>query len=313
MKKIQDKIEAHKRKKAVEKITKGLGKITEDETTIYCHINGRIFKEKCDYGNVYGFNFRHHPVTICKNFYPTVIGQTYYLAKNIVYIFDNITFDKSLSFWISSPSHNYIKFENCTFTGRISINEAENVEFIGCRSSSYKTRFFVGSKVKNLKFTNDHILTVSGFLDRRYIDINCDTLEMYNTEFYGDNPKLNVKSLIMKNSCICSDEKLEINADKINLEESGFFSTFEIYLNAKECNDFSSIKAKDIIYNGLSLFQHNDSYEEIDKLLELRQSLVDTLATIKVTEESYQKEDVSRYRKELESSLLTRRLIKKNT
>lgn len=316
MNKFEETKEAKKRKEAIKKITRGLGKITEDETTIYCHINGRIFKEKCDYGNVYGFNLQHHPVTICRNVYPTVNGQTYSLAKNIVYIFDNIIFDKPLSFWISSPSHNYVKFQNCSFTDRISINEAENVEFMGCKSKTYYIRFFVGSRVKNLKFTNDYILTSKGLLShlvRTYIDINCDTLEMYNTEFCSYDPKINVKNLIMKNSDIYGSEKIELNADKINLAKSEIYSLFEIKLNTKECNDFASIKAEDIIYNGLELFKHNDSYEEIDKLLELRQSLVDTLATIKDNEESYQNEEVNRYRKELENSPLTRRLTKKNT
>ena len=73
------------------------------------------------------------------------------------------------------------------------------------------------------------------------------------------------------------------------------------------------IKSNDIIYNGLSLFKYNNSYNYIDKLQKARQSLVNTLATIKVTEETYQKEEVDRYRKELKNSPLTRRLTKKDT
>ena len=313
MNRIEFIIAEKRRNEAIKKITHGLGKITEDETTIYCYVDEKKFKENCNYGNIYGFNLNHHPVTIYRPTFPSLYGQTYSLVKNIVYIFDNITFDKPLSFYITSPSHNYIKFQNCSFTDRISVNEAENVEFISCKSRTYNIRFFADSRVKNLKFIDDNTLTATGLFDHIYIDINSDTLEMHNTEFYGDEPKINVKNLIMKNSVVCSDEKLEISADKINLEESGFFSTLEIYLNTKECNDFSSIKAENIIYNGLSLFKHNDSYEEIDKLIETRQSLVDTLESIKVTEESYQNEEVSRYRKELKSSPLTRRLTKKDT
>lgn len=310
MNKLEEIKEAHKRKKAIKKITQGLGKITEDETTIYCYVDEKTFKKNCDYGNIYGFNLNHHPVYL--------YGKAYLLRKNFVYIFDGISFDKPITFYISTSKekHNYVKFQNCSFTDRISINEAENVEFIGCKSKTYNMRFYVGSKVKNLKFTNDYILTSKGLLSylvRTYIDINCDTLEMYNTEFCSYDPKINVKNLIMKNSDIYSSEKIELNADKINLEKSKIYSLFEIKLNTKECNDFSSIKAIDIIYNGLELFKHNDSYEEIDVLLETRQSLVDTLATIKVIEESYQKEEVSRYRKELKNSPLTRRLTKKNT
>ena len=316
MKKIQNKKEANQRKKAIKKITKGLGKITEDEKTIYCHVDERTFKKKCNYGNVYGFNLIHQPVTIYKNIFPSLYGKTYFLEKNIVYIFENITFDKPIAFNTSSPSHNYIKFQNCSFTDRISINEAENVEFINCKSVTYTIRLFVGPRVKNLKFTDDHTLTAHGlvsYLVSTYIDINSDKLEMYNTEFRSYTPKVNVKNLIMKNSSIYGYSKIEINADKMHLEESGFFSAFDIYLNTKECNDFSSIRAYDITYNGLSLFKHNDSYEEIDKLLELRQSLVDTLESIKVTEEAYQKEELNRYKKELSTSPLTRRLTKKNT
>lgn len=310
---IKKKKEENKRKEAIKKITQGLGKIIEDETTIYCYVDEKEFKKKCNYGNIYGFNLNNYSVTIYKHTFPSLYGETYFLEKNIVYIFENITFDKPLSFYISSSSHNYTKFEKCVFTDKISINEAENVEFIGCKSRTYKTRFFVGPKVRTLKLTNDYTLTSAGFSDRTYIDINCDTLEMYNTEFYGDNPKINVRNLIMKNSCICSDEKLEINTDKINLEESGFFSTFEIYLNTKECNDFSSIKSDYIIYNGLELSKHNDNYEEIDNLIEARQSLVDTLATIKVNEEVLQQAEVDKYIKDLACSPLTRRLTKKNT
>lgn len=310
MKKIQDKIETHKRKKAIEKITQGLGKITEDETTIYCYVDEKTFKKNCNYGNIYGFNLNHHPVYL--------YSKAYLLRKNFVYIFDGISFDKPITFYISTPkeTHNYVKFQNCSFTDRISINEAENVEVIGCKSKTYIMRFYVSSKVKNLKFTNDNTLTSVGlvsYLVRTYIDINCDTLEIYNTEFCSYDPKINVKNLIMKNSDIYGSEKIELNADKINLEKSEIYSLFEIKLNTKECNDFASIKAGDITYNGLQLFKHNDSYEEIDKLIELRQSLVDTLATIKAAEESYQNEEVSRYRKELKSSPLTRRLTKKNT
>lgn len=248
-----------------------------------------------------------------------VCGDTYSLKKNIVYIFDEICFDKPINICISSPedTHNYIKFQNCTFTCKISIDQAENVVFINNEITTYRTIFTV-TNVKNLKFINDETLTNAIFSNNSYIDINCDTFEMYDTDICGSSPKISVKNLIMKNSSINGDEKIEINADKINLEESEIYSEFKIELNTKKCNDFSSIKTKnmkyrDIAYKGLSLRKHNNSCEEIDKLVAIRQSLVDTLATIKANEENYQKEEVSRYRKELKNSPLTRRLTKKNT
>jgi len=304
---IQDKIDAYKRKKAIQKITKGLGTITEDETTIYCHVDERLFKEKCLHGNVYGINLTHFPI-YC-------YGDVYSLRKNIVYIFDGISFYKPLMLHVSTPSgtHNYVKFKNCTFTNKILIGTAENVEFFNNKRLTSKMIFLINN-VQNLRFLNDDTLNSTRlFSHDAYIDINCDTLEMCNTEFYSDSQKISVKNLIMNNSDIFSDEKLEIKADKINLEKSEIYSGFELKLNTKECNDFPSVKAEEIIYNELPLFKHNNSYQEIYKLLELRQLLVDTLATIKLAEELYQKEEVSRYRKELENSPLTRRLTKKNT
>ena len=112
----------------------------------------------------------------------------------------------------------------------------------------------------------------------------------------------------MNNLHIYSGETIKIDADKIELIDSEISSSVEIKLNTKECNDFSSIKAHGITYNGLSLSKYNDSYEYIDKLKEERKNLVDTLATIKAVEEQYQKDEVSRYRKELKNSPLIRRL-----
>lgn len=304
---IEDIIEKYKRKQALKKITKGLGKITEDETTIYCHIDEKIFKKKCDYGNVYGFNLSHKWVYIYNNVYS--------LRKNIVYIFDGISFYKPLTVFISSPedTHNCIKFKNCTFSERITISEAENVEFINNRSLSNITKFLVKKGVNNLKFINDKTLTTAAFSNITYIDINCDTLELYNTDFDSDSQKISVKTLILKDSYIYGYDKMEITADQMLLEDSEINSLFEIKLNTKECNDFSSIEADDIIYKGLYLSEHNNSYEEIDKLVSARQKLVDTLSTIKEMEEKYQKEELSRYKKDLQNSPLTRRLTKKNT
>lgn len=304
---IQEKLENYKRKQAIKKITEGLGKITEDETTIYCHVDEKIIKEDCNYGEIYGFNLNHFPVY--------AFGTKYFLQKNIVYIFEGISFYKPVTFYISSPknTHSCIKFQNCTFTERITIGEAENVEFINNRSLSYITNLLVKKGVNNLKFINDNILTSAAFSDRTYIDINCDTLEMNNTDFDSDSSKIIVKNLTMKNSYICSYDKIEITAEHILLENSEINSLEDMELNTKECNDFSSIKADNIVYNGLSLNEHNNSYEEIDNLIEARQSLMDTLATIKVNEENYQKEEASRYKKELKNLPLTRRLTKKNT
>ena len=41
---IENVLEKYKRKRVLKKITKGLGKITETETTIYCHVNEQKFK-----------------------------------------------------------------------------------------------------------------------------------------------------------------------------------------------------------------------------------------------------------------------------
>ena len=84
MKKIQDKIQANKRKEAIKQITQGLGKITEDKTTIYCHVEEKEFKKKCNYGNIYGFNLNNYSVTIYKHTFPSLYGETYFLEKNIV-------------------------------------------------------------------------------------------------------------------------------------------------------------------------------------------------------------------------------------
>lgn len=308
MNNIQYKIAMSKRRKATQKITRGLGTITEDETTIYCHINERTFKNKCDYKSMYGLYLAHLPIYL--------YGETYSLRKNIVYIFDGVSFFKPLSVYVSTPNgtHSCVKFQNCTFASEILIGKAENVEFINNKSLTSKMVFLTKKDVQNLKFIGDNTLTSSRlYSGDTCIDINCNTLEMCSTVFYSDSPKIDVKNLMMKRSDIYSVEKIEINADKIDLEKSGIYSVSEIKLNTKVCNDFSSVQAEDIIYNGMPLFEHNGSYEEIDKLIEARQSLVDTLATIKVTEESYQKEEVSRYRKELKNSPLTRRLTKKNT
>lgn len=302
---IQDKLESYRRKQALKKITHDLGWISESENAIYCYVDEKKFKSKCDYGNFYGFNLNHKPIIIQKTIYE--------LNKDIIYIFDGISFFKTLTFSISSlnGTHSHIKFQNCTFTSGISIGKAENVEFMNNRSTTSIRSFYTKKGVENLKFVNDY--TLSGFADITRIDINCDTLEMYNTEFHSDEPSIKAKNLIMNNSHICSGETIELDADTIELTNSDIYSSVAITLNAKDCNDFSSIKAYDITYNGLSLTKHNNSYEEIDKLVAVRQSLVDTLATIKVNEENYQKEEVSRYRKELKNLPLTRRLTKKNT
>ena len=251
---IENILEKYKRKQALKKITRGLGKITEDETTIYCHIDEKRFKRNCDKGNIYGFNLSHKWIYI--------YGNVYHLRKNIVYIFEGISFYKPITFFISSPegTHSYVKFKNCTFKERITIYEAENIEFINNKSLSYITRFLAKKGVKNLRFVNDNTLTSAAFSDRTYIDISCDTLEMYNTDFDSDLPKISVKNLIMENSNICGYEKIEITADHMLLENCEINSLDDIKLNTKECNDLSSIKADNIIYKGLSLNEHNNSY-----------------------------------------------------
>ncbi len=263
-------------------------------------------KKKYKSKDSYGMNLSYKPKAIQ--------NVRYNLNKNIVYIFNGITFDKKIAFCIFSNKHNHVTFENCTFTKSVYIIEAENVTFINNRSSENRIRCFTSrtkvNKVGHVKFVNDHTLS-SGFPGSTYIDFNCETLEMNETDFHGDKPSINVNKLVMNDSNIEGATSVEINADILEKKNSIIGSLYEININVKEYNDFSNVIAPNIVYNGLDLFKHNNSFEYIDKLKEERQKLVDTLATIKVAEEQYQKDEVNRYRSELKKSPLSRTLKRK--
>ena len=292
---IKSIINDYKRKKALKIITSDLGRVEETDLAIYCYVDEDKFKEKYNsLGNVYNVSF-HMPSAF-------VLGDYYKVYKDIVYIFDGIKFDKSLSF-AYSPN---LQFYNCRFTKCISIYGAKSVEFDGNKSDSKGFNFFVGDKVEEVKFIRDHIL--SGFPNS--ISINSKALKIIDTDFRSDRPVIDVNSLIMDDSCIFGTDLLKINSDKIELSGNCcIYSPVEVRLNTKECNDFSSFKANEIIYNGYS-FRCYGNFEYIDRLREERQKLVDVLDTIKKKEEECQRIDAEKYSEELKLKPLSKRLKK---
>ena len=160
------------KKKVINKMTRGLGDIIEDENTIYCFIDEKKFKRKYDFVNRYSVNLTHLPVFLH--------GTLYSLRKNIVYIFDDVFFDKTLTLCISTFNdiHSYIKFRNCTFTENVIILDCDNLEVYSSNINCNE----VTIRAKNLIMRNS--------------TINSDEIDMCSDEINLENSEVNGKKEI---------------------------------------------------------------------------------------------------------------------
>lgn len=292
---IKSIIDDYKRKQVYKSITCNLGRIEETDDAIYCYVDEKKYKRKYIRTSGYAASF------MCVPFGVTV-GEDQKVFKNIIYVFDNINFDRNL-FIDSKPN---LVFKNCRFSGNISIWEANSILFDENKSNSKGVDFYVSSLVNKVEFVRDHIL--SGFPNS--ISINSKFLKIIDTDFRSDMPVIDVKNLIMDDSCIFGIDLLKIKSENIELlGNCCIYCPVEVRLNTKKCNDFSSFKANEIIYNGYSLSKYGD-YSYIARLREERQKLVDTLAAIKKMEEYSQKMEVDEYREKLKGRPLSRKLKK---
>lgn len=288
-------VDDYKRKQVYKIITCNLGRIEETDDAIYCYVDEKKFKSK--YIRTYGYA----AAFMCVPFGVTV-GESQKVFKNIIYVFDNINFDRNLC--INSKPN--LVFKNCTFGGHISIWEANSILFEENKSNSKVVNFYVSSLVDKVEFVRDYIL--SGY--PKGISINSKNLKFVDTDFRCDRPVIDVRNLTMENSYILGTDLLKIKSEYIELlGNSLIYSPSELILNVNKCNNFSNINANDVIYNGYNLSEYGN-YSYIDDLREQRQKLVNTLAMIKNMEDDYQKEDVKKYSDELKGRPLSRRLEK---
>lgn len=313
------------RKYVAKRATGNLGRVVINKDEIVCYVDGRKLKKKEKYLiHRYELIFRCIPLK-------EEIYKTYNINKPVHYIIQDVDFDREINIR-TSVKNCHVTFENCTFTGAISIDFADRITFINnaYNAQNYKNyhsihkegEFCISTtsnknEINKIEFLNDDINvyyqeTISLF---KMIDkspkkkVKKSILEMW----------LYAKNLELSNADIINAKSIEIEADNLLIEDSNV-SAQEIEINTDNIKldnteikvDTISIETKkidkqdtDIIYKGLFVngVEWNKNELNIDtESFELQNKRMELLSTLNKIERSVE-EQIS---KEIKKEPLTR-------
>lgn len=188
-----------------------------DDEKIICYINEDELKRNTLKKGFYNFQF-----DISYDWYDELEKYSY-LNKPIYYIFEGITFDKSIS--ISSKLKTLISvcFKDCVFTKGVWISDVQNVIFESNTCSDLDV--FNVNNVKNLKFLNDNAVNCYEVKESK-MDINfmADKIEMNNSWIKVNsysNSEVNINGLntIIRNSTV-EGEFVYVSSYNLDIDNS---------------------------------------------------------------------------------------------
>ena len=308
--------------------TGNLGKVEILEDQIVCYVDGRKLKKKEKYIHRYDVIFRCIPLK-------EEIYKTYNINKPVHYIIQDIDFDREINIR-TSIKYCHVTFENCTFTGAISIDFGDHITFINntYNAQNYKNFYSIH---KEGEFC---ISTRANKNEINKIEFNNDDINVYYPEtiplfkMIDKSPKkkikeqtleiwLYAKNLELSNADITNAKSIEIGADNLLIEDSNI-SSQEIEINADniildnteikvdtisiETNKIDKQEAvvihKGLFVNGIEINKNElNINEETLKLQKQRLELLSTLKRI----ETHAEEQIA---KEIKKEPLTRVLKK---
>ena len=118
------------RKIVAKKAAHNLGKVEIHDDKIVCYVDERKLKKKEK--NLHRYNLMFNRIPSNSELY-----KTYRIDKPIHYIVKNVDFDRKINI-MASMKDCHITFENCTFTGALEIDFADQITF---RNNKYKPYF----------------------------------------------------------------------------------------------------------------------------------------------------------------------------
>lgn len=308
--------------------TGNLGKVVIHNDEIVCYVDGRKLKKKEKYIHRYDVIFKCIPLK-------EEIYKTYNINKPVHYIIQDVDFDREINIR-TSIKYCHVTFENCTFTGAISIDFGDHITFINntYNAQNYKNfrsihkegEFCISTRankneINKIEFTNDSIdicypetIALYKLIDKspKKKEVN-PTLEIW----------LYAKNLELSNADITNAKSIEIGADNLLIEDSNI-SSQEIEINADniildnteikvdtisiETNKIDKQEAvvihKGLFVNGIEINKNElNINEETLKLQKQRLELLSTLKRI----ETHAEEQIA---KEIKKEPLTRVLKK---
>lgn len=293
--------------------THNLGKVEITDDEIICYVDGNKLKRQMSEKYLNRYNIILHSIQEGKEIY-----KTYNLDKPVHYIIKNIDFDKEINI-MASMKRCHVTFEECSFKTWISISFADYITF---KNNTYSVndirysysiiphgQFCISARriieVNKLEFVNDKI-KVQDVETIEAVNVND-----INKKKIGKNNKKSVvemwlvaKEILFINSDIINVDSLELNAEKLTMENSNFdVKEISIYtddimstnssintdiadINCGRDDAINQIQCIDISYNNLFVdgieVNRNDGINR--DVLELQQERLKLISVLKRVE-----------------------------
>ena len=258
------------KQKLLTALTHHLGEVVEKEDRILCYVSAekiKLFKSK---------------ITLGKYFVPKQREiEKYNLDKPIYFIFNYIHFYDQVCLYCPIEEYNIV-FKNCYFEKEVYIEQTKNVTF---QNNTYYIPSLCGD-VENLNIINEHFHCIEKSGDKYLLNLKVKNLKIKDSIFNFDEQdggvRIKANKIDMIDSYIRTHEKIEIDTNKIYLNNSDIKSETKIILNEKNNynNMICGIESPITIYNGINLFSlklANTSNKQ-----QLREILLQQLKTLKL-------------------------------
>ena len=325
---MKNKIYELLRKYVAKRATGNLGKVEILEDQIVCYVDGRKLKKKEKYTDRYNLIFRCIPLK-------EEIYITYNINKPVHYIIQDVDFDREINIR-TSIKNCHVTFENCSFTGAISIDFADHITFINntYEAQNYKNFWSIykegefcisttsnKNEINKIEFKNDDInvyypetIPLFKMIDRSpkkkvkkatlEIWLYAKNLELSNADIINAKSiEIGAENLLIEDSNISAQE-IEINADNIILDNTEIkVDTISIETNKIDKQD-TDIIHKGLFINGIEV--NKNELNITKEKLALQQERLKLLSALKKIE-AHAKEQISQ---ELKQQPLTRVLKK---
>jgi len=306
------------RKYVAKKATGNLGRIIIYDDKIVCFVDGRKLKKKEKRIHRYNLIFKCIPLN-------EEIYTTYNVDKPVHYIIRNVEFDREINI-MASTKNCHVTFMNCTFTGAVEIDFADQIQFINntYNAQNYKNFFSIHKEGEFCISTraNKNEINKIEFLDDK-IEINrSDTISTVTKKTTNEPPLqiwLYAKEINIFKTDIVNAKSIDIGTDELFLNDLNITSEEIEISSTKFVNDFTTIQSDvicmetgeyisidanlncdSIFINGVD-WNKNESNIDTENF-ELQQHRLELLGTLKKIE-THAEEQISQ---ELKKEPLTR-------
>lgn len=277
----------HKSKnyKELKMATKSIGRIVENEDTIFCYVSKKAVHALIKDGYLkLNLNTKAH--------------------KPIHYIFDSLSLP---SIYISTSE--FLHFRNCNIGPIINVQALGGISFENCGFNNLKR---LACTASSLAFTNCACVNHHNY-NTYDIDINVDSFYVFNTKFLYLIDHIKIKTMVAEflNASFQAND-IYLKADQIK-SINGYMHADEIIIDNYN-NDFDpqtlAIKTHFFTYNRIR--EGLDGRDSMIELAKKRKELVFLLKKIKSKSNRIIHEEVKTYKNELENEPINRLIRKKD-